>query len=65
MDLEALTAEHGPLLDQLESDADAVSELLERGLIQQQQADELMADVDAARDKVRTGSSDLRGSASR
>ncbi|KAF0314250.1 Laminin subunit gamma-1 [Amphibalanus amphitrite] len=51
-DLEALTAEHGPLLGQLEADVSSVSELLARGLVQQQQADELMAAVDAARDKA-------------
>lgn len=51
-DLDALTAEHGPLLDTLEESAAEVSALLERGLDQQQDADQLMADVDAARDKA-------------
>ncbi|XP_037079278.1 laminin subunit gamma-1-like [Pollicipes pollicipes] len=51
-DLEVLTSEHEPLLDELEQNADTVAELLDRGLAQQQAADELMADVDAARDKA-------------
>ncbi|KAF4517691.1 hypothetical protein B566_EDAN016517 [Ephemera danica] len=47
-DAEALLAEHGELLSELAEQSAAVQDLLKRGVEQQQVADELLADADAA-----------------
>jgi len=51
-DLEALSREYGPMLDNIDSDITTITILMERGLSQQQAADGLLADVTAARDKA-------------